>query len=115
MADGDAERIARVRRDWRIIPEKKELDLKPQPWHVRLVRVFRRTRFDMRSVYLWAAEEFSQRSLMREETPLKHDNILKPSDAVWIYALQNQWTITRSALRHLHSGEPDPVLRTVHV
>ena len=100
----DRELIDRVRRRWEIRRGTKELGLKPQPWHRRWAGYVYKPRFDLRSFYLWTAEEFAQPSLMSETTPLKHDNIKKPLTEIWIFALDGGWSIERKALLLLKSG-----------
>lgn len=90
--------------DWEVFIPTLELRRKAKKRIWRFVdRVWRR-KHKVKTLYLWVAETFAQPGMMSYEVPLTHDNIKKPKDMPFIFALQGGWTIPERDLRTLTNG-----------
>jgi hypothetical protein len=97
-------RISAFDRRWEFSAASKEIRLKPVGWLKRFFEMFWRRKFSVRTVYLWAKERWSTTHMMSYSFPLTHDNMLKPDEIPYIFALQNGWTIPASDAKRLFEG-----------
>ena len=61
-------------------------------------------KYKVKTLYIWAKEKFSGFQLLSHKFPLTHDNIIKPSNMPYIFALKNGWTIPEEDLKTLTQG-----------
>jgi len=96
--------IKRLAFDWEIhVPSKELRRIRKSGLADLIGRIWKR-KYTMKILYIWTAEQFSRFQLMSENIPLEHDNIIKPKDVPYIFALKNGWTIPDKDLKTLTNG-----------
>jgi len=90
--------------DWEVFIPTLELRRKAKKGIWRYINRVWRRKHKVKTLYLWVAETFAQLQMMSHVVPLTHDNIQKPKNMPFIFALQGGWTIPKRDLRTLTHG-----------
>ena len=63
-----------------------------------------RRKHEVKTLYLWSAEFFARPHMGSYTVPLTHDNLKKPKDVPFMFALTGGWTIPERDLQTLTYG-----------
>jgi hypothetical protein len=114
MTEAEQNRIAgyvgRVARLWRLDLRTREIVFDPTgSWWFRWShRLFLRPRTELRHLYFWQMQWAATSVGMAFPVPIEHDNTFGMRAAPRKMWMNQDWTIRRSATRHIKSVEPRP-------
>jgi len=90
--------------DWEAYPPTSELKRRTKKGFWWLIDKIWKRKYQVKILYLWSAELFANLNMMSYPVPLDHDNLKKPENMPYIFALKNGWTIPESDLKTLTHG-----------
>ena len=100
--------VANMAKNWTIDTNNKEIRLIKRPWYIRFWHLITLKRYAVRELYIYVYDYFHApdriQQLMPIAFPMDHDNIKKPKDVPYNFALKGGWEIPVEFSRKLIKG-----------
>ena len=96
--------VSKVRKNWEIKPDTKEICKKPLIWNLKLIHFFWKPRHTVWALYWFCKYEFHENpQLLGLGFPIEHDNL--PIEGLPIkYELLDNWNIPTRDINYLYMG-----------